>query len=77
MTSFPAERTRIKDLGRIAEGHWGDLVLFDPKTIADNTTPDRLDAPPTGIHAVVISGQVVARDGEIIPQERHGRVLRR
>jgi N-acyl-D-amino-acid deacylase len=77
MTSFPAERTRIKDLGRIAEGHWGDLVLFDPKTIADNTTPNRLDAPPTGIHAVLISGQVVVREGEIITQERHGRVLRR
>ncbi len=75
MTSFSAERIGLQDVGRIAEGMWADLVLFDPATIADNTTPDRPDAPPTGILAVVISGQLAARDGEI--KESHGRVLRR
>lgn len=77
MTSFPAERTGLRDTGRVAEGLWADLVLFDPATVADNTTLDRPDAPPTGIEAVLISGQLVARDGEIVTQERAGRVLRR
>jgi len=77
MTSFPAERIGLADVGCIAEGVWGDIVLFDPATVADNTTPDRPDAPPAGIRAVLISGQVVAQDGQIVGQERWGRVLRR
>ena len=77
MTSFPAERIGLADVGRIANGRWADLVLFDPTTVADNTTPDRPDVPPTGIRAVLISGQVVVRDGQIVSRERWGRVLRR
>ena len=77
MTSFPAERIGLADVGRIAEGGWADLVLFDQATVADNTTPDRPDVPPTGIQAVLISGQVIAQDGQIVSQERRGRVLRR
>jgi len=77
MTSFPAERIGLADVGRIAEGVWSDLVLFDPATVADNTTLDRPGAPPTGIQAVLISGQIVAQDGQITSQERRGRVLRR
>lgn len=77
MTAFSAERIGLADVGRIVEGGWGDLVLFDPTTVADNTTPNRSDAPPTGIRAVLVSGHVVAQDGQITSQERRGRVLRR
>jgi N-acyl-D-amino-acid deacylase len=77
MTAFPAERIGLADVGRVAEGAWADLVLFDPATVADHTTPARADAPPTGIRAVLVSGQVVAQDGEIVGRERPGRVLRR
>ncbi len=76
MTSFPAQRMRLPDVGRVAEGGWADLVLFDPATVADRTTRDRPDAPPAGIRAVLLSGQVVARDGRIVSQDRLGRVLR-
>lgn len=54
-----------------------DLVLFDPQTVADNTTPERADAPPSGIRVVMIGGQVVARDGRLMKDGRHGVVLRR
>jgi N-acyl-D-amino-acid deacylase len=77
MTSFSAERIGLNGVGRVAEGQWADLVLFDPHTVADNTTPDRPDAPPTGIRTVLISGQIVAQDGRVVSGERRGRVLRR
>jgi N-acyl-D-amino-acid deacylase len=77
MTSWPAARLGLADMGGVATGHWADLVLFDPETVADHTTPDRPDAPPSGIHAVLISGRVVARDGKVEQNGRCGRVLRR
>jgi N-acyl-D-amino-acid deacylase len=77
MTSLPAERIGLQDVGRIAEGFWADLVLFDPRRVADLTTPERADAPPTGIHAVLISGQLAAHNGRLVSGKRYGRVLRR
>ncbi|RPI22071.1 MAG: N-acyl-D-amino acid deacylase, partial [Chloroflexota bacterium] len=76
MTSFPAERIGLREVGRIAQGFWGDLVLFDPLTIADNTTPERSDAPPSGVRMVLISGEVAACDGQMRREVRKGRVLR-
>jgi N-acyl-D-amino-acid deacylase len=77
MTSFSAERTGLTGVGRIAEGFWADLVLFDLQRVADRTTPEQPDAPPEGIRAVLIGGRIVARDGEMLPGPRFGRVLRR
>jgi len=76
MTSFSAERTGLADVGRIAEGFWADLVLFDPRTVADRTTPEQPGASPEGIRAVLIGGHVVAQDGQMLPGRCHGRVLR-
>jgi N-acyl-D-amino-acid deacylase len=64
-------------VGSIAEGLWADLTLFDPQTVADNTTRENPEAPPTGIRAVLISGEVVAQDGQIVSRAHPGRVLRR
>lgn len=77
MTSLPAERIGLPDVGRVSPGCPADLVLFDPQTVADNTTPERSDTPPTGIHTVIISGEVVAQEGKVLATKRHGRVLKR
>ena len=77
MTSYPAQRMNLTGVGRIAEGAAADLVLFDPATVADRTTRDHAEAPPAGIQAVLIGGQVVAQEGKLVPGPRRGRVLRR
>jgi len=77
MTSLSAERIGLRDVGRIAEGFWADLVLFDEGTVGDVCAPGRPDTPPSGIKVVLISGEIVARDGQIVTHERYGRVLRR
>lgn len=76
MTGWPAERLGLADTGHIAEGVWADLVLFDPDTVAHRDISGK-PATPTGICAVLISGNVVAQDGQIVSQEKHGRVLRK
>src|SRR5581483_9820084 len=35
LTSLPADNLRIADRGRLAAGQFADVVVFDPKTIAD------------------------------------------
>jgi N-acyl-D-amino-acid deacylase len=76
MTSYPAQRMNLTGVGRIAAGAAADLVLFDPDAIADRTTRERPGAPPVGIHAVLIAGQVVAEGGRVRPGPGQGRVLR-
>jgi dihydroorotase/N-acyl-D-amino-acid deacylase len=74
MTSLPADRFGLEGRGRIAEGAFADLVLFDPATVADTATYESPHAFPVGIDAVIVNGRV-AWDGE--NRERAGRVLRR
>jgi N-acyl-D-amino-acid deacylase len=77
MTSYPAQRMNLAGVGQIAEGAAADLVLFDTATVADRTSRDRPEAPPAGIHTVLIAGQVVVQEGRLLPGPRRGRVLRR
>jgi N-acyl-D-amino-acid deacylase len=75
MTSFSASRIGLSDIGRIAEGLAGDLVIFDPKTIADNTTPECRDAAPSGIHTVILSGKIAVQGRQAVPGLCAGRIL--
>jgi N-acyl-D-amino-acid deacylase len=75
MTSFSAARIGINDIGRLAEGLAADLVIFDPATIADNTTPEKRDAAPTGIHHVILSGKIAVQYQSTVPGLRAGRIL--
>lgn len=76
MTSFSADRIGLKNIGRIAEGMPADLVVFNPLTVADNTTPEQSAVPPSGIEAVLISGEIIAQNGQLNWGVRRGRLLR-
>jgi N-acyl-D-amino-acid deacylase len=74
MTSLAADRFGLAGRGRIREGAFADLVLFDPARAADVATFEHPHAFPEGIEMVVVNGRI-AWDGR--RGERAGRALRR
>ncbi len=76
MTSDPCAAAGIKDRGRIKEGLFADLVLFDPERTRDLATYDEPHLFPEGIRMVVVNGKISVEGAELTG-ERAGRVLRR
>lgn len=75
MTGLPALRFGLEGRGRIAPGHYADLVLFDPDTIIDRASFDHPLRASAGIYSVWVNGQVAWREGATAGR-RHGRFLR-
>ncbi|MCH8111168.1 MAG: D-aminoacylase [Proteobacteria bacterium] len=65
MTSMPADQYNQRDRGRIKEGAFADLVVFDPDTIQDEATYTDPHRYPTGIHHVMINGRFVIKSGAL------------
>ena len=65
-TSLPALIMGLADRGEIREGNWADLVVFDLETIADQATFVDPHQHSTGIDHVLINGEFVVEDGEIL-----------
>ncbi len=75
MSGFPAERFRLTDRGRIAEGLAADIVIFDPDTVADQSTWFEPVNPPIGINWVLVNGIPVIENSNVT-DKLPGRVLR-
>ncbi len=76
MTSLPAERFRLQHRGRIQEGCYADLVLFDPAEIRDQATFDDPMQCAAGIKAVWVNGVLSYQNGKATGS-RAGRFLAR
>ncbi len=76
MTGMPAGRMGLTDRGRIEEGAFGDLVIFDPVTVIDRATFADPHQYPDGIGFVLVNGVVIVDDGVFV-DARAGRVLRK
>ena len=74
--AMPADRLGLTDRGRIREGAYADLVVFDPATVADRATFQDPHQYPVGIDWVVVNGVVAVEAGRYLDR-RPGRVLRR
>ena len=75
MTSLPADQINQKDRGRIREGAFADIVIFDAGKIQDFATytdPHRFSA---GITHVFVNGRAIISGGALTG-EMPGRVLR-
>jgi N-acyl-D-aspartate/D-glutamate deacylase len=75
MTALAADQIDQPDRGRIREGAYADITIFDAETIQDRATYLEPHQYAVGIHHVLVNGVPVIRDGALTG-ERPGRVLR-
>lgn len=64
ITSFSAENLSIEDRGALKEGFFADIAIFDPDTIQDHATFAEPHQYSTGVHHVLVNGELVLKDGE-------------
>jgi len=76
MTSLPASHFGLSGRGRLAQGSFADIVVFDPETVIDRATFEDPAVPAAGIDLVIVNGKTVWRDGAPTGA-RPGRALRR
>ena len=76
LTGLPAANLGLDRRGLIKEGHFADVVVFDPDTIADRATYDNPHQYATGVKYVLVNGVRVIDNGEHTGA-KPGRALRR
>lgn len=63
LSAMPAANIGITDRGSLKAGNYADVVLFDPKTIADHATFEKPQVYATGVRDVFINGVQALKDG--------------
>ncbi len=64
LTSLPAETLGLEGRGTLNAGGYADVVVFDPKTIADHASFEKPHQYATGVRHVFVNGVAVLKDGE-------------
>jgi N-acyl-D-aspartate/D-glutamate deacylase len=85
LTGEPAELLGLEGRGRIARGHYADITVFDPATVAPGEIRLVHDLPgdqsrlladrPSGMHHILING-VVTRQDQQSRYQPSGRIIR-
>jgi N-acyl-D-amino-acid deacylase len=75
LTSLPAENLKIRERGRLTEGYFADIAVFDAAKIQDHATFDKPHQYATGMRHVFVNGVQVLKDGEPTGAKA-GRVVR-
>jgi N-acyl-D-aspartate/D-glutamate deacylase len=86
LSGTQADFLGLTDRGYLRHGMWGDVVVFDPATVAPGPTRRVRDFPadaerltadqPVGVRHVVVNGMPVVVDGGADTTARAGRVVR-
>jgi N-acyl-D-aspartate/D-glutamate deacylase len=86
LTSQPADIFGIRDRGRLVQGAFADLLLFDPERVQRGPARRVFDLPggarrlttdPVGVHGVWVNGvRIVGESGACVEGALPGRLLR-
>ena len=74
LSGLPATNLELDHRGFLQEGMFADVVVFDPKTIADVATFEKPQQYSVGVKHVFVNGVQVLKDGEHT-RARPGRAL--
>jgi N-acyl-D-amino-acid deacylase len=64
LTSLPAGNLGLDHRGLLQEGYFADVVVFDPRTIADRATHAKPHQYAVGMRHVLVNGVQVLKDGK-------------
>jgi N-acyl-D-aspartate/D-glutamate deacylase len=67
----------MKKKGRLQVGMDADIVVFDPATVANQATYTQPNKAAVGIEAVMVNGELVLKDGDLILDATPGQAIRR
>ena len=66
----------MRGKGRLQPGGDADIVVFDPATVTDQASYLHSTRPSAGIRHVLVNGDFVVRDGDIVADARPGGPVR-
>ncbi|MGZ3403767.1 MAG: N-acyl-D-amino-acid deacylase family protein [Phenylobacterium sp.] len=75
LAALPAHNLGLHDRGMLKVGDFADVVVFDPKTVADHATYTQPQQLATGVTDVLVNGQQVLKDSQATGAPA-GRVVR-
>jgi N-acyl-D-amino-acid deacylase len=64
LAGLPAKNLGIKRRGKLENGYFADVVVFDPATVGDKATFDNPHQYAVGMKHVFVNGAQVLKDGE-------------
>jgi putative CocE/NonD family hydrolase len=64
LTGLPATNLGLNDRGLLREGYYADVIVFDPKIIADRATYEKPHQYAVGVKHVFVNGVQVLKDSE-------------
>ncbi len=64
LTSLPATNLELTGRGFLKKGYFADVVIFDPKTIADQATFEKPHQYAVGVRDVFVNGVQMLKNGE-------------
>ena len=74
ITSAPANRYGLGNIGAVETGYQADLVVFNPESLRDNATYNAPTNLADGITYVIVNGHIVLKNG-CTTGARPGRIL--
>jgi N-acyl-D-aspartate/D-glutamate deacylase len=62
-SALTAEWFRIPERGLVRTGYFADVIVFDPKTVADRSTYEQPELPAVGMKYVIVNGKIAVENG--------------